>query len=130
MKFTGRSWEEKIDEMRKCMKKKNVDVLVLSQLDDIAWLLNLRGSDIKYNPVFFAYTAITHDRIYFFVNEVQVNDAVIKHLKPTKEVSNIVELRPYEAINGFLSDLKKKTIWLSNHASQALVTLCTQTAAL
>lgn len=70
--FVGKSWEDKVAEMRAKMKDKEVDVLVLSALDDIAWLLNLRGSDIQYNPVFFAYTAVTHDRVYLFVNEGQV----------------------------------------------------------
>ena len=55
------------------MKDKKVDVLVLSALDDVAWLLNLRGSDIVFNPVFFAYVALTHTRVYLFVNEIQVS---------------------------------------------------------
>ena len=54
------------------MKDKGTDVLVLSALDDIAWLLNLRGSDIQYNPVFFSYTVVTPDRVFLFVNEGQV----------------------------------------------------------
>ena len=54
------------------MKDKGTDVLVLSALDDIAWLLNLRGSDIQYNPVFFSYTVVTLDKVYLFVNEGQV----------------------------------------------------------
>ena len=59
--------------MRLKMKDKKVDVLVLSALDDVAWLLNLRGSDIVFNPVFFAYVALTHTRVYLFVNEIQVS---------------------------------------------------------
>ena len=51
-----------------------------------------------------------------------------KHLQPEKNVENIVEIKPYESITGFLSDLKGKIIWLSNNASQALVSLCTQSA--
>lgn len=126
IKFTGKSWEDKVAEMRAKMKDKEVDVLVLSALDDIAWLLNLRGSDIQYNPVFFAYTAVTHDRVYLFVNEGQVTDAVIAHLKPEKDVKNIVEIKSYEAITGYLSELRSKSIWLSNTASQALISLCSQ----
>ena len=49
-------------------------------------------------------------------------------MKPEKNVENVVEIKPYEAITGFLSDLKSKTIWLSNTASQALVSLCKQGA--
>ena len=59
------------------MKDKKVDVLVLSALDDVAWLLNLRGSDIVFNPVFFAYVALTHTSVYLFVNEIQVSQSTV-----------------------------------------------------
>ena len=52
MKFTGKSWEDKVKEIREQMKLKKADVLILSALDDVAWMLNLRGSDIQFNPVF------------------------------------------------------------------------------
>ena len=124
MKFTGKSWEDKVTEIREKMSESGAQILVLSALDDVAWLLNLRGSDIQYNPVFFSYVVVAEDRVYLFVNEGQVTDSVIKHLKPEKDVNNIVEIKPYEAITGYLSELRNKTIWLSNHASQALVSLC------
>ena len=126
MKFTGKSWEEKVKDMRDKMKAKGADVLVLSELDDVAWFLNLRGSDIQYNPVFFSYTVITQDKVCLFVNSDQVSDAVTNHLKPSKDVNNIVEVKNYSAITSYLLSLRNKTIWLSNQASQALVSLCTQ----
>jgi len=126
MKFTGKSWETKVTEIRKTMTEKGTDVLVLSALDDVAWMLNLRGSDIQYNPVFFSYTVVTLDKVYLFVNEGQITASVIKHLKPEKDVLNIVEIKPYEAITGYLSGLRNKNIWLSNQASQALVSLCSK----
>ena len=73
LKFSGKSWEEKVQDMKDQMKIKKADVLVLSALDDVAWLLNLRGSDIQFNPVFFSYAAITNTRVYLFVNEIQVS---------------------------------------------------------
>ena len=109
------------------MKAKKADVLVLSALDDVAWLLNLRGSDIQYNPCFFSYAAITNTKVYFFVNEVQVSTAVRKHLQHQKnKMENMVEIKPYECITDFLGDSKNQTIWLSNHASQALVSLASK----
>ena len=118
MKFCGKSWQDKSQEIRGVMNDKRVDVLVLSALDDSAWFLNLRGSDIICNPVFFCYTVITQDKIYFFVNAEQVTKEVVNHLN---DVANVVEIKPYEAITGFLSSLKNKTIWLSNESSQALL---------
>ena len=73
--------------------------LVVSALDEVAWLLNLRGSDIIYNPVFFAHVLVTPDKCYLYINGKQVSSAVEQHLKAAK-----VELRPYEAL---YSDLKQ-----------------------
>lgn len=62
MIFTGKSWQDKVEDLRKEMVKKGVSFVVLTALDDIAWLLNLRGSDIEFNPVFFAYVVMTMDK--------------------------------------------------------------------
>lgn len=45
------------------MEKKQAGVLVVTALDEVAWLLNLRGSDIEYNPVFFAYVIVTQTQV-------------------------------------------------------------------
>lgn len=71
-KFTGLTWQEKIQEIRVEMQKKEASILVLSALDETAWLFNLRGSDVPFNPVFFAYTILTQDSIYLFVEEEQL----------------------------------------------------------
>ena len=56
---TGRAWQDKVSSLREKMVAKDAVALVLTALDDIAWLLNLRGSDIEFNPVFFSYLIIT-----------------------------------------------------------------------
>ena len=65
---SGKPWQEKIDTVRAKMKEKKCEMLVVTNLDEIAWLLNLRGSDITYNPVFFAYVVLTLDEIHFFID--------------------------------------------------------------
>ena len=60
--FTGRRWQEKVEEVRGEMRVKGASLLVLTALDDVAWLLNLRGADIEYNPVFFAYAIVTLEK--------------------------------------------------------------------
>ena len=58
----GCSWRDKVGDVRREMGKKKASALVLTAMDEIAWLLNLRGSDIDYNPLFFSYARITlHD---------------------------------------------------------------------
>lgn len=59
LKFAGKTVNDKLAEIRQEMLKKDASLLILTALDDIAWILNLRGSDIEYNPVFFAYTILT-----------------------------------------------------------------------
>ena len=81
MKFTGKSWEDKVEEIQKQITEKPADILVLSALDNIAWLLNLRGSDIQFNPVFFSYVAITLDKVYLFVDKSKVK--IRKHFVKT-----------------------------------------------
>lgn len=63
IKYAGKTWKEKINEVRQEMANKGAVALVVTALDEIAWLFNLRGSDIDFNPVFFAYGVITVDDI-------------------------------------------------------------------
>lgn len=60
MEFTGQSWEEKVKLCRKEMEKERASLLIFTALDEIAYLLNLRGSDIIFNPVFFAYVIVSN----------------------------------------------------------------------
>ncbi len=57
-KYTGKSVGEKLNELRAEMKKLHADVFVMSALDDIAWLFNIRGNDVDYNPVVIAYALV------------------------------------------------------------------------
>ena len=68
-KYAGKTAEEKLKELRAEMKKEHTDMYVLTSLDDIAWLLNIRGNDIAYNPVVLSYVIVTEDKLYLFVNE-------------------------------------------------------------
>ncbi|KNE58607.1 hypothetical protein AMAG_04170 [Allomyces macrogynus ATCC 38327] len=73
--------------------------LLLSALDDIAWLFNLRGSDIAYNPVFFAYALVTADEAILWVDDSKLNDEVHEHLAAAN-----VTVRPYTAIVADLTE--------------------------
>ena len=132
LKFTGKSWETKVLEMRIEMKAKKADVLVLSALDDVAWLFNLRGSDIEYNPCFFSYAVITNIDVYLFVDQSQVTKIVRQHLTPSSDYQENIKMKieDYHSIIDFLLSndylQKGQTIWLSNHVSQALVSICSK----
>lgn len=68
-------------------------------LDEVAWLFNLRGSDIDFNPVFFAYAIITEDKAVLFVNGAQVDDGVRAHLRDE------VQIKGYDEFFGYLKGL-------------------------
>lgn len=111
--YTGKSTVTKLSKVREALKKirpesvyqngnsqrfaKNIDhaaeVYLLTSLDEIAWLFNLRGSDIKHNPVVLSYAMITDTKAFLYVNPVALNDATTKLL----EEEGVI-VRPYDAI--------------------------------
>ncbi|KAI0796341.1 Creatinase/aminopeptidase [Irpex lacteus] len=90
IKFSGEPHSEKIARLQDELKKKNHKAIVVAMLDEIAWLFNLRGSDIAYNPVFFAYAVVSQSSAILFVKPEQVSDNVRKHL------GNEVTIKPYD----------------------------------
>jgi Xaa-Pro aminopeptidase len=67
--LTGESREAKLHWLRKWMMRQDVDAILLSALDEIVWLLNVRGSDVDYNPVVISYLLVTMDQVYWFVRK-------------------------------------------------------------
>lgn len=76
----GEPHTEKIKRLQEELKSKNYKAMVVNMLDEVAWLFNLRGSDIDFNPVFFAYAIVTQEKATLFVNPAQINETVRKHL--------------------------------------------------
>ena len=70
----GESHLDKIKRLREVLSKKDAKALVVSMLDEVAWLFNLRGADIAYNPVFFAYAIITQEKVTLFVEPDQLDE--------------------------------------------------------
>ena len=85
--------------MRQELEKQKARALVVAMLDEVAWLFNLRGADIEFNPVFFAYAVVTADNAILFVNPDQVSQDVLAQL------GQEVQLRPYDAIIPYLKEL-------------------------
>ncbi|KAG0342070.1 hypothetical protein BG004_005766 [Podila humilis] len=91
-KTTGRSHTEKIQQLRKELEKKNVAGFVVSGLDEVAWLFNMRGADVHCNPVFFSYAVVTPDYVNLYLQEKSVSDKVREHLGAE------VTIKPYETV--------------------------------
>lgn len=100
LKFAGKSRGKKLNAIRKEMQEYDADYHLVTTLDDIAWIFNLRGSDVTFNPVFVAYAVITRDGAMLFIDDQKVPEQIQKNL----EKDNI-DIQPYTAISGYLSAL-------------------------
>ncbi|KXS19196.1 Creatinase/aminopeptidase [Gonapodya prolifera JEL478] len=117
----GKLSEEKIADMRAKMLEKGAAVLIVTALDEVAWLFNLRGADISYNPVFFSFALLTADDVYLYVDEQKLSSEVIAHL-------NHVTIRPYDSIYTDLVALGSKLaikrkgpkVWMDGRSNFAL----------
>ncbi|KIJ63046.1 hypothetical protein HYDPIDRAFT_182399 [Hydnomerulius pinastri MD-312] len=122
VKYTGETLSQKLQRAREKMAKKNAAAMAVTLLDEVAWLFNLRGTDIDFNPVFFAYAVVTKDSAILFINETQVGDAVKAHF------GQEVQIKPYEAFLPYLRSLtetglvkKEEPVLLGDKTSLAVV---------
>ena len=105
-KYTGADVKTKVERLRNDMKKSGADVMVLSQLEDPCWLLNIRGDDIDCTPVVYAFCMVTKNTVQYYVNPKKLNKQVKEYFKKEK-----VTIKKYEAIGDDLKKLKNKVIW-------------------
>lgn len=121
--FTGKVIRTKLAEITAVMKSKRSEWLVLTALDQIAWCLNLRGSDIEYNPVFFSYVIIKEDATFtLFVDPDQVTEEVKEHLRREAGDGSFT-IEPYSRIEEALKERcvsLESSIWFSEASSYAL----------
>lgn len=131
--ISGKDWAAKVEDLRAELKKKKTVAIVLTALDDIAWLLNLRGTDIDFNPVFFSYCIVTLEEICLFIDKQKLTSEVEQFIKAKYSSStgdkseSYVRVLPYESIGSHISDTllpaKAGLIWVSNRSSHGLISL-------
>ena len=80
LRYAGRGVAEKLSLLRADLSAREADGLILTALDEIAWTLNLRGTDVHCNPVFVSYMLVTPDRCTLYINKVKLTDEVSAHL--------------------------------------------------
>lgn len=101
IQYAGEGCQEKVVRIRQQMEKDNIDVILITALDEIAWVLNLRGSDVHCNPVFISYLLISHRDVKLFIDERKLTPEVKSYL-------NDCEVKVYPYID-FYSDLEQNT---------------------
>ena len=99
LEYTGKSVSDKLADIRKEMKKYSADVHVLTTLDDICWMLNIRGDDVDYFPLVLSYALITMDGVKLYIDENKMDGALRAAL-----AADGVSLCPY---NDIYEDIKK-----------------------
>ena len=98
-KYTGKSYKEKVKEIRKVLKEKGANYNIISSLDDIAWIYNFRGCDIIHNPVALSFTIISEKKSTLYINEKKLDKKAQKYFKDNK-----IEVKEYFE---FFKDIKK-----------------------
>ena len=107
MEFAGEAAHDKIARIRKGLREQHADGMLMSSLDDIAWTLNLRGSDVHCNPVFVSYLLISSKDVTLYINKVKLQPEVLAYLK-----AEGVGVAPYEDVKKGLKDYFEYNILL------------------
>ena len=81
MKYAGESTHDKIARIRQALRERHADGMLMSALDDIAWTLNLRGTDVHCNPVFVSYLLISSKDVTLYINKVKLTPEVSAYLQ-------------------------------------------------
>lgn len=102
-KYTGECTANKLERIREEMQKLGCTKHVITSLDDIAWILNLRGNDVKHNPVVLSYLVISMDEVVFFVDGDKINHQVEQYL-----ADNGIVQKEYEDIYSYLSSISQE----------------------
>ncbi|MCI8837469.1 MAG: aminopeptidase P family protein [Hungatella sp.] len=107
--YAGKPAKDKIAELRRGMKEARATVHVLTTLDDIVWLLNIRGDDIPFNPVVLSYVVVTERELYLFINEKTLDGQVRDYLQKLG-----VTVKPYNDIYAFVKALRRERVLMES----------------
>lgn len=106
-KYTGKSAAQKLEDLRKAMEENHAGVHVLTTLDDIVWLFNIRGGDVPHNPVVLSYVVMTREECFLFINEETLDDTVKAYLEGLH-----VTVKPYDDIYEFVKGFRGERVLL------------------
>jgi Xaa-Pro aminopeptidase len=131
VEYTGKTAQEKLALVREQMAKKNITGYIVTALDDIAWLANIRGGDVPYTPLVYAYAYITPQQAYLFINPAKVQHIALQDftLMPYEQFSDFIGgIRAADLHNGKLFFNPNKTNVVTSEALQKSLPLNRNTA--
>lgn len=115
VRFAGESVESKLARIREKMAAKGATAMVISALDEIAWLLNIRGYDVEYNPVVISYVVLEQDKVTLFVDSKKVDESAAAYLKEQG-----IMVREYEDVFAYLGQLTGTVLYDGAKVNEAL----------
>ena len=107
LEYAGESTRDKLARIRKALRQRHADGMLMSSLDDIAWTLNLRGTDVHCNPVFVSYLLVSSKDAILYINKVKLPQQVAGYLE-----AEGVAIAPYEDVAKGLKDYFEYNILL------------------
>lgn len=113
--FAGETVESKLARMREQLAAKKGNTLIISALDEIAWLLNIRGNDVEYNPVVISYVVLEADKCTLFVDGNKIDSPAQNYLD-----FNNIDVLPYEAVFEYIRGLKGTVLFDGARVNEAL----------
>ena len=113
--FAGETVECKIARMREQLAKKKANAMIVSALDEIAWLLNIRGNDVEYNPVVISYLVLEADKCTLFVDQAKLDSAAQNYLD-----FNRIDVQPYETVFEYIRSLYGTVLYDGAKVNEAL----------
>lgn len=105
--YSGESFSDKLSRIRAVMKEKKATTHILASLDDIAWLFNIRGRDVKSNPVVLSYAVITIDSVYLFIDKNKIGKDIRAELSKEN-----VQIKRYEEVYEFIKNIDENEVVL------------------
>ncbi len=108
-KYAGEPVRSKIAAIQSTLKEHGADYCLFSCLDEIAWLFNIRGHDIAYNPVAISYAVVGKEKSWLFIKQSKLPSEVVRSL-----TSNQVEIRDYHHLFLFIDELGKEVHFLAD----------------
>lgn len=106
-KYSGESFSSKLERLRDSIKKHNATTHIIATLDDIAWLFNIRGKDVLYNPVILSYAVVTLHEVYLFVDSDKLTDDIKAEFSKEN-----VKIMDYDYIYEFAKNIDEKEVVL------------------
>ena len=105
--YSGESFSDKLSRIRAVMKAKKATTHILASLDDIAWLFNIRGRDVKSNPVVLSYAVISIDSVYLFIDKNKIGEDIRAELSKEN-----VQIKGYEEVYEFIKKIEENEVVL------------------